>query len=106
MSLLKKVKAVQAARACIQDGLVRVADIDLDRFFDQVQFAGRQTLDRYSRQVQQLAGIPEDRCARPGTLTSTYIPRWMACLLLTSEGSLVRTQLRHQVRVVLQIFVR
>jgi retron-type reverse transcriptase len=29
---------VQAARACIQDGRVWVADIDLDRFFDRVQF--------------------------------------------------------------------
>ena len=31
-------QAVQAARACIQDGLEWVADIDLDRFFDRVQF--------------------------------------------------------------------
>ena len=31
-------QAVRAARACIQDGLVWVADIDLDRFFDRVQF--------------------------------------------------------------------
>ena len=30
--------AVQAARACIQDGMEWVADIDLDRFFDRVQF--------------------------------------------------------------------
>jgi RNA-directed DNA polymerase len=31
-------QAVRAARRCIQDGLVWVADIDLDRFFDRVQF--------------------------------------------------------------------
>src|SRR5436190_5126199 len=31
-------QAVRAARACIQDGLIWVADIDLDRFFDRVQF--------------------------------------------------------------------
>src|SRR5215470_15627077 len=31
-------QAVQAARACIQGGRVWVADIDLDRFFDRVQF--------------------------------------------------------------------
>ena len=31
-------QAVRAARRCIQDGLVWVADIDLDRFFDGVQF--------------------------------------------------------------------
>ena len=31
-------QAVRAARACIQDGRVWVADIDLDRFFDRVQF--------------------------------------------------------------------
>ena len=31
-------QAVQAARRCIQDGLEWVADIDLDRFFDRVQF--------------------------------------------------------------------
>ena len=31
-------QAVRAARRCIQDGLEWVADIDLDRFFDRVQF--------------------------------------------------------------------
>ena len=31
-------QAVRVARRCIADGLVRVADIDLDRFFDRVQF--------------------------------------------------------------------
>jgi group II intron reverse transcriptase/maturase len=31
-------QAVRAARRCIEDGLVWVADIDLDRFFDRVQF--------------------------------------------------------------------
>jgi len=31
-------QAVRAARRCIADGLVWVADIDLDRFFDRVQF--------------------------------------------------------------------
>ena len=31
-------QAVRAARRCIQDGLVWVVDIDLDRFFDRVQF--------------------------------------------------------------------
>ena len=31
-------QAVQAARACIEDGREWVADIDLDRFFDRVQF--------------------------------------------------------------------
>jgi RNA-directed DNA polymerase len=31
-------QAVRAARRCIADGLERVADIDLDRFFDRVQF--------------------------------------------------------------------
>ena len=31
-------QAVQVARRCIQDGLEWVADIDLDRFFDRVQF--------------------------------------------------------------------
>ena len=31
-------QAVRAARRCIGDGLVWVADIDLDRFFDRVQF--------------------------------------------------------------------
>jgi len=31
-------QAVRVARRCIQDGLVWVADIDLDRFFDRVQF--------------------------------------------------------------------
>ena len=31
-------QAVRAARRCIQDGLVWVADIDLHRFFDRVQF--------------------------------------------------------------------
>src|SRR5215813_2725725 len=31
-------QAVRAARVCIQDGLVWAADIDLDRFFDRVQF--------------------------------------------------------------------
>jgi group II intron reverse transcriptase/maturase len=31
-------QAALAARACIQDGLEWVADIDLDRFFDRVQF--------------------------------------------------------------------
>jgi RNA-directed DNA polymerase len=31
-------QAVQAARACIQDGREWVVDIDLDRFFDRVQF--------------------------------------------------------------------
>jgi RNA-directed DNA polymerase len=31
-------QAVRAARRCIQDGLVWVPDIDLDRFFDRVQF--------------------------------------------------------------------
>jgi hypothetical protein len=30
--------AVRVARRCIQDGLVWVVDIDLDRFFDRVQF--------------------------------------------------------------------
>jgi RNA-directed DNA polymerase len=29
---------VRVARRCIQDGLEWVADIDLDRFFDRVQF--------------------------------------------------------------------
>jgi len=31
-------QAVQAARTCIQDGLEWVVDVDLDRFFDRVQF--------------------------------------------------------------------
>ena len=31
-------QAVRVARRCIQDGLVWVVDIDLDRFFDRVQF--------------------------------------------------------------------
>ena len=31
-------QAVKVARRCIQDGLEWVADIDLDRFFDRVQF--------------------------------------------------------------------
>jgi len=31
-------QAVRAARRCIQDGLLWVVDIDLDRFFDRVQF--------------------------------------------------------------------
>jgi RNA-directed DNA polymerase len=31
-------QAIRAARRCIQDGLEWVADIDLDRFFDRVQF--------------------------------------------------------------------
>ena len=31
-------QAVRAARRCIADGLVWVADVDLDRFFDRVQF--------------------------------------------------------------------
>src|SRR6266705_592070 len=31
-------QAVKAARRCVQDGLEWVADIDLDRFFDRVQF--------------------------------------------------------------------
>jgi retron-type reverse transcriptase len=31
-------QAVKVARRCIGDGLVWVADIDLDRFFDRVQF--------------------------------------------------------------------
>ena len=31
-------QAVRAARRCIADGLVWVVDIDLDRFFDRVQF--------------------------------------------------------------------
>jgi len=31
-------QAVRAARRCVQDGLEWVADIDLDRFFDRVQF--------------------------------------------------------------------
>jgi RNA-directed DNA polymerase len=31
-------QAVKVARRCIQDGLVWVVDIDLDRFFDRVQF--------------------------------------------------------------------
>ena len=31
-------QAVRVARRCIADGLVWVADIDLDRFFDRVQF--------------------------------------------------------------------
>src|SRR5437764_14270230 len=31
-------QAVRAARRCIQDGLEWVVDIDLDRFFDRVQF--------------------------------------------------------------------
>ena len=31
-------QAVRVARRCIQDGLEWVADIDLDRFFDRVQF--------------------------------------------------------------------
>jgi RNA-directed DNA polymerase len=31
-------QAVKVARRCVQDGLEWVADIDLDRFFDRVQF--------------------------------------------------------------------
>lgn len=31
-------QAVRAARRCVQDGLEWVVDIDLDRFFDRVQF--------------------------------------------------------------------
>jgi RNA-directed DNA polymerase len=31
-------QAVRVARRCIQDGLEWVVDIDLDRFFDRVQF--------------------------------------------------------------------
>ena len=31
-------QAVKVARRCIQDGLVWVVDIDLDQFFDRVQF--------------------------------------------------------------------
>ena len=42
-------QAVRAARRCIQDGLEWVVDIDLDRFFDRVQFDG--LMARVARKV-------------------------------------------------------
>ena len=41
----------------------------------------------YSREVQQPAGIPQDRCARPRTVSCGDGCRWTCCLLFASRGS-------------------
>jgi hypothetical protein len=45
---------------------------------------------RYSRKVPQLARIPEDSCARPGTVTCVDGRERMCCLLMACKRSGVR----------------
>jgi RNA-directed DNA polymerase len=55
-------QAVKVARRCIQDGLVWVVDIGLDRFFDRVQFDV--LMARVARKVDDRADDHEIRLFR------------------------------------------